>query len=143
MQRQKCKKVGLHFKRRALTALLFVYFPLEWAMNDEVKNTSSMMMMQRTMAKLEWDSRESHAYLLFNPIYHVIVDHQHKLCYCWTQILWNIKIPTIGIFFEKSTNMVQYYQLLWNFENVPMFLGFCSSEHIFLRVQVHRTPLKQ
>ena len=65
MQRQKCKKVGLHFKRRALTALLFVYFPLEWAMNDEVKNTSSMMMMQRTMAILEWDSRESHAYLLF------------------------------------------------------------------------------
>ena len=28
-----------------------------------------------------------HVKLFFNPIYHVSVDHQNKLCYCWTQTL--------------------------------------------------------
>ena len=32
---------------------------------------------------------------IFNPIYHVSVDHQLKLCYYWTQTLWDAKIPPI------------------------------------------------
>ena len=33
--------------------------------------------------------------LFFNPIYHVSVDHQHKLCYCWTSTLGDAKLPKV------------------------------------------------
>ena len=43
-----------------------------------------------------------HTETYINPIYHVSVDHKHKLCYCWTQTLWNAKISPIEKVLKKG-----------------------------------------
>ena len=45
--------------------------------------------------------------MIFNPINHASVDHQNKLCYCWTQTLWNAKIPPKRKYFEKKDCFTQ------------------------------------
>ena len=57
------------------------------------------------------------------------VDHQHKLCYCWTPTLWDAKIPPIRIFFFEKRSLLHRIRTC-NHKNCE-FLGL-STYHLVL-----------